>query len=287
MKWVLVLSLSFGAATLAASPASERAKMLEASRHFDQGMAYYRQARYEEAIQEFSAADQLHPSGVIHYNLAQAHERLGQIQEALQDYAEYLKRMPQASDRDAVQRMMENLQHRMAEREGELRVDSAPEGASLTIDDAAHGSTPQVARLPPGAHRVAAALEGYTSDAKLVQLEPGASLAVHFQLERLVAPAPLSLSGSAPPSPSFFQRNAWSIACVSLALAAAAGGVAMGVAARQQALALTSVQQPSQSVADAHYQAATRDALVANVLYGVAGAAGAAGVTVFFVQGRF
>ncbi len=77
---------------------------LQAKAHFRAGTMLYGQARYREAIAEFEAAYRLRPHGVLFYNLAQCHERLGDIPAALRAYHDYLRAAPGAEDRAAVKR---------------------------------------------------------------------------------------------------------------------------------------------------------------------------------------
>jgi hypothetical protein len=70
-----------------------------------------------------------------------------------------------------------------------------------------------------------------------------------------------------------------------VAVAAGAAGVAYGVAARNQSATLLdgTVHADAASLASGAQSKAT----TANVLYGIAGVAAAAGVTLYFVEGTF
>ena len=51
----------------------------------------------------------------------------------------------------------------------EIAVDSAPSGASITVDGSIVGTAPQVVKLNPGPHRLRASMSGYypTQDTKI------------------------------------------------------------------------------------------------------------------------
>src|SRR5262245_21960437 len=106
--WLLPLVAS---AAFAATAAEDLA---EAKRHADSGLSLYKEARYREAITEFEQAITLsiktrpEAAGVVSYNLGQAHEKLGDIAAAVKAYKEYLRLVPKAQDRAAVQTLVGN-----------------------------------------------------------------------------------------------------------------------------------------------------------------------------------
>jgi hypothetical protein len=99
---------------------------------------------------------------------------------------------------------------------------------------------------------------------------------------RLPAPA---LPPAAPPPPPAARSRVWTWVAAGTAVAAAGAGAYFGVTARQKSQQLTDGTVHSNAAALA--SDAKRSAQRANVAYGIAAAAGAAGVTLFFVEGRF
>jgi len=202
----------------------------EAKARFRRGSELYREARYREAIVEFEAANRLRPHGAISYNLAQCHERLGELAAALASYGEYLRAVPDAADRARVSAAMADLEARLG-----------PAGVQPSLATAALAVSP----APPPA------------------------------LD-LTAPAPAPL-----PRPRVWT---W-VAAGAAAVALAAGG-AYAASAQSASSDLRSAAHDgatAQRLADT----ATSRSRTANTLYGVAAVAGAASVTLFFVEGRF
>ena len=73
-----------------------------------------------------------------------------------------------------------------------------------------------------------------------------------------------------------------------VAVAAAGAGVWYGMQAQDASDKLVKASQPlTQDQAQKYYDEAKSKSKTANVLYGVAGVAGAAGVTLFFLEGSF
>lgn len=88
---------------------TERARI-----HLKAAIAYYDEARYEDAAREMEAAYQLKPLPDLQYNLAQCYERLGRYNDAATAYETYLKGNPAAADRKLVETRIGNLRDRAA-----------------------------------------------------------------------------------------------------------------------------------------------------------------------------
>src|SRR6476469_10600043 len=88
---------------------TERARI-----HLKAAIAYYDEARYEDAAREMEAAYQLKPLPDLQYNLAQCYERLGRYTDAATAYETYLKANAGAPDRKLVETRIANLRERAA-----------------------------------------------------------------------------------------------------------------------------------------------------------------------------
>ena len=115
MKWFLVLG-----ALLAASPAlaqeddsDERAKAL-----YQEGTRLYEQGLYEEAVAAFKIAYSLSRRPLLLYNMAQAMERIGQWDEALEALVDYKTDAP-PEELDTLNSRIDALQARIDERDAE------------------------------------------------------------------------------------------------------------------------------------------------------------------------
>ena len=86
---------------------TERARI-----HLKAAIAYYDEARYEDAAREMEAAYALKPLPDLQYNLAQCYERLGRYSDAAAAYERYLKANSAAPDRTLVETRIANLRER-------------------------------------------------------------------------------------------------------------------------------------------------------------------------------
>jgi hypothetical protein len=278
---------------------------------FRRGAELYAAKRYRDAIAEFEAAYRLKPHGAIHYNVAQCRERLGEWPGAIRGYHDYLREVPDATDREPVRASIRRLEAKLVPAGVQtLLVYSEPPGAEVRVDGHPRGRTPVHVVLPPGTYAIALELEGYGPAQEEVALRSDASSLVDLELRRVpgapVVAAPGSPSGASPPKadlappppravaaapaappPPPPERRTWTWISAGLAGAALAAGAYYGYTAQQRSLELRDGTVRTTSAAtDLRDDAVSRQRR-ANVLYGVAAAAGVAGATLFFVEGRF
>jgi hypothetical protein len=108
---ILALVLLIGGAgrARAQDQKTERARI-----HLKAAIAYYDEARYEDAAREMEAAYALKPLPDLQYNLAQCYERLGRYNDAATAYDTYLRANAEAQDRKLVETRIANLRERAA-----------------------------------------------------------------------------------------------------------------------------------------------------------------------------
>lgn len=184
----------------AAWAGNDKASTQVAKGHYDKGVKLYQQARYLEAISEFEAAYRAKPLGVLYFNIAQCYEKLEDIPWALRSYHEYLRAVPNAEDRTAVEYSMRNLEARLAVKGlQQVLVYTTPAGATVKVDGQPRGVSPFSAEIPIGAHRITVAQQGFLTKNKEVHLTAERSVVVEFTMERGVDPPVVAV---APPPPA-------------------------------------------------------------------------------------
>ncbi|MEQ9074361.1 MAG: hypothetical protein RLP09_10945 [Sandaracinaceae bacterium] len=153
-------------ALLASTRASAQAP--SAAEEFQRGLEAFEQDRIEAALAHFRSALELDPRDAVRFNIALCLEQLGQHREAAEEYE-------RAASSDEVPEEARRLAAAQAEvnraRLAELRATGWP-GARLSVDGRARCTLPCATREDPGAHEIAATLDGRTwSDS--VQLRAG------------------------------------------------------------------------------------------------------------------
>jgi tetratricopeptide (TPR) repeat protein len=198
--WILALAVVLLAAPALAAPSA--ADKVEARKHFDAGVAYAKQGAYDAALTEFTRAYDLAPTFVVLYNVAKAREELGQPVEAIAAYQRYLAdggaAVP-AERRAKVTAQVKELEGRVGTIKLHVSPDTAKvflDGASVDPAAAAHGI-----RVNPGAHRVAAAAEGYADGKQELAIDHGGVFEVTLALAPLALPQPAVPLPAPAPSP--------------------------------------------------------------------------------------
>jgi tetratricopeptide (TPR) repeat protein len=83
---------------------------------YRQGTERFQSGDFRAALDLFEQAQRLDPHPVLAYNVARAHENLGELDEAIAAYRRYLDLDPKASDRGAVEQRITSLQTQRDER---------------------------------------------------------------------------------------------------------------------------------------------------------------------------
>ncbi len=252
------------------SPKAPDASSDVAEREYERGVALYRSGQYREAIRAFEASYAAKPHAALQFNIGQAYEKLGEPAAALEAYRRYLHDAPDAKDRGSVEATIAALEQRVAEQNIQtLRVRSVPPDAAVEIDRASRGKTPLELRLPVGDHQVDVSLEGYLPAHRGVSLTSKAAVELDFALE-----------------PKLAKPKFWTWVALGTAGALAAAGGTFGILAWQDSSTMQAYKHDQVRV-DALHDGASAKSVTANVLYGLAGAAGLAGGALFFVEGSF
>jgi hypothetical protein len=172
-----------------------------ARERFKRGEAAYQKGSYGLAISEWEAAYATDPRPRIQYNIFQAYERLGQLQEASAALQKYLSTAdpddPYYSDATA---RMAALQQRL--QATGIRLAGGVSGASINVSGHDWGRLPRPDRIPvqPGNHRVVVALDGYKEFVANVIVPAGQVVDVAVQLDPLAGTEPAPSADTVPPS---------------------------------------------------------------------------------------
>jgi tetratricopeptide (TPR) repeat protein len=125
-----------------------------ARRHFESGAAYLQESDYENALKAFEKAYELSKRPAILLNLATVHERLGNLQRAVEVLEQYLELAPDGEHAATAELRVANLKKRLQAAppdappvERETSADSAPEPA----EPPPPAATKPASEPPPGA----------------------------------------------------------------------------------------------------------------------------------------
>lgn len=146
----------------------------------------YNQGFFQESLEKFQQAYELLPHPDLLYRIALSHERLGNDEQAVRYYREFLRQVPDAPESRRIQRTIEVIEGRLAPDEiTEIHITTEPEGAIVYLNDVtqgARGYTPTRLPVPAGSWRVIVKKEGYRDVEEMVDIRPGETFQVRYQL---------------------------------------------------------------------------------------------------------
>ena len=170
---------------------------LQAARQaYSEGTEHFNMGRYAEALESFQRAYALRANPVVQRPLAECHERLDHIAEAIAGFEAYLAGVPNAPDRAAVEARLTALR----QRPGRVAVSSTPPGALIVVDgNATTDRTPAEVSVAPGTHRITLRAESFDATEQTVEVSPGARAEVTVALAaRSPEPAPTQIAEPTP-----------------------------------------------------------------------------------------
>ena len=166
---------------------------------FRRGENVYRVGRYQEAIDAWTRAFELDPRPRIQYNLAQAYERLGRLEDAVTALQFYLAHGDPNDDAypDANARLAA-LRARVEATGVMLR--GGPNGGEISIDGQAWGYTPRPDRitLAPGSHLIEIHYPDDRTFRSTVATPAGQVVTVQVNEADLIAPQVITIEHEAP-----------------------------------------------------------------------------------------
>jgi tetratricopeptide (TPR) repeat protein len=272
----------------AQAPSAEgqaEARRSAAKEKFDQGVAAYKEQRYQDAVKLFMEADAMSPSSALSFNVARAFEKLEDISGALRWYRDFLRRSPQASNAAEVRAKVAELAAALSQRGvQQVSVLSEPAGATVLLDGQNVGVTPVTRDIAPGKHRLVLRLSGYADASAELHLEPQVPQDVSLEL----APASAAPIGNGlPPAaaqPGVARGPRFGVVPYVVMGAGAAGLLgALGFEISRRS-ADSDAEQAPQNEFQSHYDTMERRQTSARVLAGVGGALLVTGGVLFFID---
>lgn len=260
---------------------------------YAEGRKKLKEHDFNGALADFQHAEEFRATPQAERYIGGCLDALGRYREAMDWYDRFLAHVPAhwASQGQHV-RQRENEIRALP---GKVQIQSNPVGASVTIDGKDRAAvTPAAIDLPPGPHKIRLAQAGHAVAEKSIDVTfaSSQSVVVQLQLEEtappaLVADAPAAPADDNPSPPSDGTESPPPVAAsgghnrlpayltAGVAVLAAGTGAAFGVVALSDKKAFD--RDPTKANADRR----NSDALVADVAFGVAVAAGITSAALF------
>lgn len=187
----LSLSLLTSAGASAQEESSEQTEDVRAraAEHFDRGIAFFNEERYDAALAELARAYELSPAHQTLYNLARVHAALGHAVEAARAYEQYLDEAGESVDRRRRREATLALAEQRS-RIGTLMVQADVDGATVAVDGVDVATTPLTEPIPlsAGAHNVEVRAPGHETVRRAAAIAGESETTVEVILREAVVP---------------------------------------------------------------------------------------------------
>lgn len=182
-----------GAVVAVAEPSARAADpddpATKAGEYFKEGRALFNKGLYSAAIEAFKKAYALVPHPTALYNIARSHEKLGDAENCVKVYGEYVdlyKRMNNGKDPDDIIDVRAAVAKCQLLQRPKISIGSEPPDAKVYIDDKAKllGQTPYDTTLDPGKYKLYLVLDGYVPFEETFEVRAGEPVNLRFRLEK-------------------------------------------------------------------------------------------------------
>lgn len=150
----------------------------------DKAKAAYNRGSFEESLRSFQAAYDIFPHPDMLYRMGLCYERLDEFEAAADHYKKFLAKVPDAPERQRIERIIESLSSRISK--AEIVVTTVPDKAVVYINDISNisGTTPTEFPVAPGTHLIIVKKDGYLPIEEQVSIKAGETLQLRYQLSR-------------------------------------------------------------------------------------------------------
>jgi len=188
----ILIILAFAATSLLGGVQSSHAQSDEDKRRafefYSEGQRLYDAELYSAAIENFKRANEFVPHPVNLYNIARAFENLGDGEQCIAYYEQYmsLHREREGKDPGDAARVRASISKCRLFMKSEIQVGSDPDGAKVYIDDKDNllGQTPYRTTLEPGRYKLYLVLDGHVPFEESFEVRAGEPLRLFFKLEK-------------------------------------------------------------------------------------------------------
>lgn len=116
---VAILPLAFDARP--ADAQSRKQRLVQAKKHYKRGKAAFELGQFQKALQSYEEAYRIAALPGLLFNIGQCYRNIGELEKASFSFKLYLRKLPNARNRVAVERLLAELDQQMAAEQARLR----------------------------------------------------------------------------------------------------------------------------------------------------------------------
>jgi tetratricopeptide (TPR) repeat protein len=119
VRFVLLVCMMLVAAVPARTAYADDPATRTARRHFERGEKLFALGKFDAALDEYQTAFDAKPLPAFLYNIGQCYRNLGDLEQAIFSFKKYLRLSPEAENKEAVERLIEDLEDQKARGDSE------------------------------------------------------------------------------------------------------------------------------------------------------------------------
>jgi hypothetical protein len=270
-------------------------KKVAARKAYEDGMKKLEAKDYTAALTAFKLADEMMPAAAAKHKIALCYDGLNQIPDAIAAYELFITQANPEKQKEQIDSSTKRLGE-LKMTPGSVRLASDPPDSTVEVDGQAQmGVTPMDLKLAPGKHKVKVAAPGYQpteQDVDIKAAEKAPDLTVTLTRKTEVVPPPIATppatpvqttptaAPTAPPAEAKSKSNVPAYVVLGVAGVGAIVGAVFGVKALNDKSDFD--KNPTGSKADD----AERNALIADMAFGVAVTLGVTGTVLLLSGGK-
>jgi hypothetical protein len=194
---------------LAAAPArAADDATAQARSHYEMGLKLFDAREHEQALIEFSRANEIKPRPAALFMMAQCQYLMGRLKDASINYQRYVDENPNGEFAELARDRIESI----AKRRSTFVVNTVPEDVTVRIAPTADGAeavitgqAPNNFSIPRGHYRIDVTKENYQGQTRIVDIDVGETKPLFFKLEPI--PARLEIETIPPGATLYVNGN--------------------------------------------------------------------------------
>jgi len=286
-RLVVAAALCVGASHDALAAPSTAEAQESARKSYQAGAQAYAEGRFKDAIDLFLEAARIAPNPAFAYNIGLAYEQLGDPDNALRWYRDYLRALPKAPDRAEIEPRILDAERRLRERGvQQVTILSKPEGATVEIDGKPVGVTPWTGELVPGRHKLTLMLRSYADAEQTFELPSDHAVDVSMSLSEVKQTAPPAkvVAADAGAAPEVDSPGVRPLTWIALGVGAAGLGAALGFELARTGAVESARQAPTNIEGKDEYDRAKSLETPARIAAGIGAAFAVAGGVLLYLD---
>jgi hypothetical protein len=187
---VAVATLLLAAASTARADDADARANADARSHYEMGVKLFEARENEQALIEFTKANEIKSRPAAVFMMAQAEYLLGRLKEARTHYQQYIDALPDGEFHELARDRIESIN----KRKSTFAINTVPDDVTISLspegkpgEPAVTGQAPNNFSIPPGRYRIDVTKPNFQGQTRIVEIDIAETKPLFFKLEPIPA----------------------------------------------------------------------------------------------------